>query len=63
MNNDDKATQLEEFQRDLALKLRKAESIRTGNCLECGETTKHSYCSCDCRWINERRTSQKKGKV
>lgn len=63
MNLDDSATQQEEFARENALRLRKPEPIKTGFCLECNEPSKHSYCSCDCRWLNERRNSQKKGKV
>ena len=63
MSLDDKATELEEFPRETALKMRKPEQRKTGVCFECGETTKHSYCSVECRWIDERRTSQAKGKV
>ena len=62
MTSDDEGSQQEEFAREQALKFRKPETKRTGFCLDCGEVTQYSFCSLDCRWANERRTQNAKGK-
>lgn len=57
MNIDDRATQLEEFAREMAIKARKPELIKTGFCYNCGDNVNPSanYCDADCRLDYDKR--------
>lgn len=57
MNLYDRATQLEEFARKMALKHRKRELAKTGFCYNCGENVKQNanYCDDDCRLDYDKR--------
>lgn len=64
MNLDERATQQEEFARDIALQYRKPVLPKIGVCYECNEEVppNANYCDADCRATHERRTENMKGK-
>ena len=57
MSIDDTATAHEEMMREIALKHRKPELVKTGFCYNCGESVKQNanYCDVDCRLDHEKR--------
>lgn len=64
MTVDDQATMQEELMREMALKVRKHELPKIGQCYNCGEKVKASanFCDVDCRLDYERRIENAKGK-
>ena len=64
MNLDDEATGAEEFQRDIALKVRRPVLPKLGICYECSEPLPmtDTFCDFECQRIYLRREENKKGK-
>jgi len=53
---DDHASDIEELDRDIALKMRKPELPLTGFCWNCSEETHGVFCSPECQQDHEQRT-------
>lgn len=64
MTVDDQAEMHEEFMREIALKARKTELPKIGQCYNCGEGVKASanFCDGDSRLDYERRIENAKGR-
>ena len=58
MTLDDQAELHEQFNRDIALKIRHRELPKIGKCYNCHEVVKQNanFCDADCRFDFERRT-------
>ena len=65
MNLDDQATGAEEFNRDIALKIRRPVLLKVGACYNCESILPmtDTFCDFDCQHDYLRREENKKGKI